>query len=97
MDDAGRTDFIATAMAADAARPATGIIGVLVSVSQFSLPTIRRLIAGMKIPASFAIVYSSKQMSLTSIPMTGGEMMSDSSFYGDDNIDNLKIWTRRKR
>lgn len=97
VDDAGRTDFIATAMAADAARPATGIIGVLVSVSQFSLPTIRRLIAGMKIPASFAIVYSSKQMSLTSIPMTGGEMMSDSSFYGDDNIDNLKIWTRRKR
>ena len=62
-----------------------------------SLPTIQRLIARDSVNLSFVMVYSSKQMSITTIPVINGELLSDEQFYGDVNIDELKIWTRRKR
>ena len=45
----------------------------------------------------FVLVYSSKLMTLTSIPVVNGDVVMDERFYGDVNIDELKIWTRRKR
>lgn len=78
-------------------KPVTGIIGCVISMTHMSFPTIQRLIARDSVNLSFVMVYSSKQQSLTTIPVINGELLSDEQFYGDINIDDLKIWTRRKR
>lgn len=78
-------------------KPGAGVIGCLVSMTHMSFPTIQRLIARDSANLSFVMVYSSKQMTLTTIPVVRGELLPDEQFYGDVNIDDLKIWTRRKR
>lgn len=78
-------------------KPSAGIIGILLNVTHMSLPTIQRLIADENINFSFVLVYSSKQNTLTSIPVINGELITDEHFYGEETIDSLKIWTRRKR
>lgn len=90
-------EFAVSSIVRNGEKPGTGIIGCLISMTHMSFPTIQRLIARDSINLSFVIVYSSKQMSLTTIPVVNGELLSDEQFYGDVNIDDLKIWTRRKR
>lgn len=78
-------------------KPSTEVIGVLLNVPHMSLPTIQRLIANENANPSFVLVYSSRQNTLTSIPVINGELLTDEHFYGEETIDDLKIWTRRKR
>lgn len=90
-------EFAVSSIVRNGEKPGTGIIGCLISMTHMSFPTIQRLIARDSLNLSFVIVYSSKLMSLTTIPVVNGELLSDEQFYGDVNIDDLKIWTRRKR
>lgn len=92
----GKEYMVSSIVRADE-KPSTGVIGVLLNVTHMSLPTIQRLIANEKTNPSFVLVYSSKQNTLTSIPVINGELITDEHFYGEETIDNLKIWTRRKR
>lgn len=97
-NDAGNgREFVVSRMTRADGRPASGIVGCLISVAHLSLPTIQRLIGRQGLGLSFVMVYSSRQMTLTSIPVVDGEVMTDERYYGDVNIDDLKIWTRRKR
>lgn len=93
----GEQELIISSIAKDTEKPTSGIIGCLINVAHMSLPTIQRLVALESANLSFVMVYSSKQMSLTTIPVINGELLTDGQFYGDVNIDDLKIWTRRKR
>ena len=90
-------EFVVSNIARDSEKPKTGVIGCLINEAHMSLPTIQRLVAHDSVNLSFVMVYSSKQMSLTTIPVINGELLTDERFYGDVNIDDLKIWTRRKR
>lgn len=90
-------EFAVSSIVRDKEKPNTGVIGCLISMTHMSFPTILRLIARDSVNLSFVMVYSSKQMSLTTIPVINGELLSDEQFYSDVNIDDLKIWTRRKR
>lgn len=90
-------EFAVSSIVRNGEKPGTGIIGSLISMTHMSFPTIQRLIARDSVNLSFVMVYSSKQMSLTTIPVVNGELLPDEQFYGDVNIDDLKIWTRRKR
>lgn len=90
-------EFVVSSIVRDAEKPATGIIGCLISMMHMSFPTIQRHIANESRTISFVMVYSHKQMSLTTIPVINGEMLTDERFCDDVNIDDLKIWTRRKR
>ena len=93
----GGKEFVVSSIVKADEKPSTGIIGVLLNVTHMSLPTIQRLIANENINPSFVLVYSSKQNTLTSIPVINGELITDEHFYGEETIDDLKIWTRRKR
>lgn len=90
-------EFAVSSIVRNSEKPGAGIIGCLISMTHMSFPTIQRLIALHSVNLSFVMVYSSKLMSLTTIPVINGELLSDEQFYGDVNIDDLKIWTRRKR
>lgn len=93
----GTQEFVVSNIVRGSARPAGCVIGCLISATYMSLPTIQRLVAGESASLSFVMVYSSKQSSLTTIPVLNGELLTDEQFYGDVTIDDLKIWTRRKR
>lgn len=97
IDNKGSQEYVVSSIASNSAKPGAGVIGCLISMTHMSFPTIQRLISTDNTPLSFVMVYSSKQMSLTTIPVINGELLSDEQFYGDVNIEDLKIWTRRKR
>ena len=93
--DAGNEYLVSSIIpATDRPNPAT--VGAVLNVPHVSLPTIQRLIYNDLQRLSFVIVYSSKQSLLTTIPIVRGEVATDERFYGDENIDDLKIGTRRK-
>lgn len=93
----GGMEYVVSGIVKADEKPSTGMIGALVNVTHMSLPTIQRLIANENSDLSFVMVYSSKQNTLTSIPVINGELITDEHFYGEETIDDLKIWTRRKR
>lgn len=93
----GTQEFIVTSIVKETEKPATGIIGGLISTTYMSIPTIQRLIVKELGRLSFVMVYSSKQANITTIPVINGELLTDEHFNGDVTIDELKIWTRRKR
>jgi len=93
---AGREYVISSIVKAEE-RPTAGVVGVLLNVTHMSLPTIQRLISNENSNLSFALVYSSRQNTLTSIPVINGELITNENFYGEETIDDLKVWTRRKR
>ena len=97
IDHNGSREFVVSGIVRNPDRPAAGVIGCLVSATYMSLPTIQRQVVDECRNLSFVLVYSSRQMTLTAIPVVNGELLTNENFYGDETIDNLKIWTRRKR
>lgn len=93
----GNQEYVVSSIVRSAEKPGAGVIGCLVSMTHMSFPTIQRMISRYSANLSFVMVYSSKQQTLTTIPVAVGELIPDEQFYGDVNIDDLKIWTRRKR
>lgn len=90
-------EFAVSSIVRGPEKTGAGIIGCLICMTHMSLPSIQRLVARDIASLSFVMVFSSRLMSLTTIPVINGELLSDDQFYGDVNIDDLKIWTRRKR
>lgn len=93
----GATENIVNGIVRNSEKPAAGITGILISMTNLSHPTIQRIVSPALRNISFVMVYSSKQMTLTTIPVINGELLTDEQFYGDVTIEELKIWTRRKR
>lgn len=93
----GGKEYVVSSIVKADGKPTTGVIGALLNVPHMSLPTIQRLIANANASPSFVMVYSSRQNTLTSIPVINGELITDEHFYGEETIDDLKIWTRRRR
>lgn len=90
-------EFVVSGIVGASEKPTAGKVGMVLNLSNFSLPTVQRLIAGESADISFVLVYSSREMTLTSIPVINGEVITDEQFYGNEKIDDLKIWTRRRR
>lgn len=97
IETASGTEFVVAGVSGGTQNPPAGAIGCLVSVSIMSIPTIQRILPRDCAGLSFVMVYSSRQMTLTTVPVINGELLTDEQFYGDVNIEELKIWTRRKR
>jgi hypothetical protein len=66
-------------------------------VTQRSYPTIKNAIASYLDKIKFVLVYSIADGMLTSIPVIANELCTDESYYGEQPLEELKIWTRRKR
>jgi hypothetical protein len=93
----GKREYVVSSIVRNSERPAVGVIGILVNVSHMSLPTIQRLVSAEIVKPDFIMAYSSRQDSLTIIPTVDGKLLDDEKYYGEVSIDDLKIWTRRKR
>lgn len=96
-ESAAGQEYVVTGIVPGEGAPASGMTGCLVSVPHPSLPTIQRLIGTKSRELRFILVYSSRFLTLTAIPVLNGEIITDESFYGTVTVEDLKIWTRRKR
>jgi len=72
-------------------------VGCFIITKYCSIPTVRKAIEPHISKVRFALVYSSADGLLTTIPVKNKELMADEAYYGEQKLEDLKIWTRRKR
>ena len=72
------------------------VVGCFVTDAHFSIPTIRKAVEGCIDKVSFVLFYSPTTGILTTIPIVDGELSTDENYYGEQPLENLKIWTRKK-
>ena len=77
--------------------PDNELVGCFIITKYCSIPTVRKAIEPHMGKIRFAIVYSTVDGLLTTVPIKGRELMADEAYYGEQKLEELKIWTRRKR
>ena len=73
------------------------LVGCFVVVTNRSLPSIIKATSNYLGRIKFVLVYSSADGLLTTIPVINNDLCTDESYYGEQQLEELKIWTRRKR
>ena len=92
-----KTEYIARTISKNVAVPDNDLIGCFVVATHRSIPTIRKAIADYVGKVKFVLVYTTTDGLLTSIPVSGLDLCTDDSYYGEQQLEELKIWTRRRR
>ncbi len=90
-------EYVADRVTSERTLAGKELVGCLVVDSHRSLPSIRRTVADELAKLHFVLFYSTSTDELTAIPVHGGELCSDENYYGVNKLEDLKIWTRRKR
>ena len=73
------------------------LVGCFMAVTHRSYPTIKKVVASYLDKIKFVLVYSIADGMLTTIPVIANDLCIDESYYGEQPLEELKIWTRRKR
>lgn len=95
--EGAKTEHIAKIATTTEAVPDNELIGAFVITAHLSIPSIRKAIAPLAGKIRFVLVYTTTDGLLTSIPVVNNELCSDETYYGEQTLEDLKIWTRRKR
>ncbi len=90
-------EFIADCVTRERNLAGKDLVGCLVVDTHCSLPSVRRMVADELANLHFVLVYSTSNGTLTAIPVINGELCTDENYYGVNKLEDLKIWTRRKR
>lgn len=93
----GNTEMIATSVSKEQSVPDSEPIGCFITAQYCSIPTVRKAIAEHIGKIKFALVYSAADGLLTTIPVINNDLCTDVNYYGEQKLDDLKIWTRRRR
>ena len=73
------------------------VIGCFVVAAHCSIPSIRKAIAQYLGTINFVLVYTATDGLITSIPVVNRDLCNNEDYYGEHLLEDLKIWTRRKR
>lgn len=73
------------------------LVGCFVVDTHCSLPTIRKAVLENINKINLVIFYSLSDDTVTAIPVVDGTLCMEETSYGEEKLENLKIWTRRKR
>lgn len=93
----GKTEYILASISQEKIIPDNELLGCYINGSHCSIPTIKRVIANDFRNMKFILFYSTSEDVLTSIPVIDGQLSMDETCYGEEKLEDLKIWTRRKR
>lgn len=77
--------------------PDNELLGCMVVGTHCSIPTIRKVVSDNIQNLNFILFYSISDGILTSIPIINKQISVDERYFGEEKLENLKIWTRRKR
>lgn len=72
-------------------------LGSFVVAQHCSLPTIRKAMGDALEKQKFVLVYTTSDGRLTSIPIISGDLCADESYYGEQQLEDLKQWTKKGR
>lgn len=97
IDYKGAKEYVAVRVTDDGIVPNYNPIGCFVMVTHCSIPSVKKAVAQHLGSIKFVLVYSSSDGLLTSIPVVDGNLCTDENYYGEQKLEDLKIWTRRKR
>lgn len=93
----GRNSYVILSVSKEGTIADNENLGFFIIGTHRSLPTIRKAIANVTSKILFVLFYSTTDDMLTSIPMIDGVLSADETYYGEQKLEELKIWTRRKR
>lgn len=91
-----RNEFVAKCVSKEEKVPDNDVLGCFMIGSHRSLPTIRKAISNLD-KIQFVLFYSTSDKMLTAIPVMDGQLSVEENYYGEEKLEELKIWTRRKR
>lgn len=89
--------FVVTSVVKPTNIPDNDFIGSFVIATHCSIPSIRKAIAAEIGKVKFVLVYTTTDGLLTTIPVLNGDLCVDEKYYGEQKLEDLKVWTRRKR
>ena len=93
----GAKEYVAVKVTDDENIPDYNPVGCFVMVAHCSIPSVKKAVAQQLDNIKFVLVYSNSDGLLTSIPIVDGTLCTDENYYGKQQLEDLKIWTRRKR
>lgn len=73
------------------------MLGCFVVASHCSIPSIRKTVSKYLKDIRFVLVYTATDGLLTSIPVNNQDLCASEEYYGEQKLEELKIWTRRRR
>lgn len=91
-----KIEYVAKTISKEKVVPDNDAIGCFVIGTYRSIPTIRKIIATAT-NIHFVLFYSSTDGLLTAIPVVDGQLILEEKYYGEEKLEYLKIWTRRRR
>ena len=92
-----KTENVAVTITKNEAVPDNELVGCFIMGTHCSIPSIRKVVAGYLNKIKFVLVYTTMDGLVTSIPVISNDICTDETYYGEQKLENLKIWTRRKR
>ena len=91
------TEYVVEKIARGETSVSNDIVGCFIIATHCSIPSLRRTIASYMSKIKFVLVYATADGLLTSIPIVNNDICADEKYYGEQQLEDLKIWTRRKR
>lgn len=92
-----KTELVVEKIGKEEAIPGNNLVGCFIIATHCSIPSLRKTMASYMSKIKFVLVYTTTDGVLTSIPVVNGDICADEKFYGEQQLEDLKIWTRRKR
>ncbi len=92
-----RSQCVVSVVNGNESSPNTDMLGCFVMASHCSIPSIRKAVSGYLHDIHFVLVYTASNGLLTAIPVIDRDLSPGDAYYGEHKLENLKIWTRRRR
>lgn len=91
----GETEYLADQLSETLAVPDKELIGAFVVDLYCSIPSVTKAVADYLDKIKFVLVYSTSNKTLTSIPVINNDLCEEISYYGEQNLEDLKLWIQR--
>ena len=91
------TEFVVEEVSNNVEVPDRDMLGCLIIGSHLSLPSIQKAIEGQEDKYKFVMFYSIVKETLVSMPVLNGKLLMDENYYSEEKMEDLKVWTRRRR
>lgn len=93
----GKVEYVVNTVSKDERTIDNELLGCLITGTHRSIPSIKRAISDHIEKIKFVAFYSEKEGILTTIPVVDKQLMMEEEYYSEETLEDLKIWTRRKR
>ena len=97
LERGNRTQCVTSSVSKSNVAADNNIIGCFVVASHCSIPSIRKAVASYLHIINFVLVYTATDGLLTAIPVERQDLCDNNAYYTEHKLEDLKIWTRRKR